>query len=1001
MIGSPDLLAFTTDFREIPPDSFALPEELSVPLYPQAGETSPWSKISKVKFDKDFILISEFSEQVGPQPVLTIPDESKACGSFNLNDFSLRIMSMDYQTSFSSAGDSGCPKLNFVEDSKVVLGDSREGAFAYVHHLTLYDLEARGFVRPFCIAYVSSEEDKIMHNFSHLSDEFSKVSECLKTGNRKNFANELDRKLRDLEYTRLVLLREISRDSRSNISGRENHEGLETKNEGSMRQKEKMEEKGNSRLLLMTEEEKPKERDSCGSLVEGAEANNRMSWPDKGNRESDSSSDVESNGAAGGQTDSSESGEGLKQLEAIEENQSTRCHAVLWPNKHIELDSIEKAIQEHRSLLKQVTSYPTRKLQDPEFLPYEPDDAPLSLELDLDCIVHSEVPVPGMENDIFMPRSSHTPQLLSMNLCQRFDKCLKNLEELCDEYFLCQALKQLHSIERNLRGDLSYLFGYQITQNLLQHLSSTKFLFEGPCDLETKADQQPEVRSLPLPHPSQLQSEPISLDAYTSCVEMVPIKLEVSRNGQPLTETNSVPASPWVDPPQTQDLPVRGDCDDEEVASMPRKDSVSSGESIEVLGTEKSFKTQGPPVTMEAVPQRPPLFPATVLEGWRRRVVACRTNSEDSIEVLSTTDSIILEDLRAFCPSAIHEEIPEQEREEQDKMPGQQEKAVEEHMCDTEDIVPGEGQKCQSVPGTLTIFLNPPDPDLNFVLTKVNMDSCTITGSLFPVDKVGSLPEGPCQLAQDDLSDCTTSTTSETSVSLGPHRERSSGRNLRKWARLGRDALHFLHHFPFALHAVYSLLSGRTLVVLGSEEAAVKRWVRALAIYIPRLGGYKQSIQPWTSEPLQIADLLTWKLVGFNRMAFPTAPSIPLCLGRYSRYLSVLDVDQRSLRCPAYRGSLICPLVESKIIHGETYFLHTQAVISRLVTKAFLLTFSHGLHHPTSRNESDRAERFRCDLHDNDMKILLFLSELIRLHLTQTAPTVLQFSYTASTLFKV
>uniref|UniRef100_A0A4W4GRN3 UDENN FLCN/SMCR8-type domain-containing protein n=1 Tax=Electrophorus electricus TaxID=8005 RepID=A0A4W4GRN3_ELEEL len=797
MIGSPDLLAFTTDFREIPPDSFALPEELSVPLYPQAGETSPWSKISKVKFDKDFILISEFSEQVGPQPVLTIPDESKACGSFNLNDFSLRIMSMDYQTSFSSAGDSGCPKLNFVEDSKVVLGDSREGAFAYVHHLTLYDLEARGFVRPFCIAYVSSEEDKIMHNFSHLSDEFSKVSECLKTGNRKNFANELDRKLRDLEYTRLVLLREIK------------------------------------------------------------------------------------------------------------ENQSTRCHAVLWPNKHIELDSIEKAIQEHRSLLKQVTSYPTRKLQDPEFLPYEPDDAPLSLELDLDCIVHSEVPVPGMENDIFMPRSSHTPQLLSMNLCQRFDKCLKNLEELCDEYFLCQALKQLHSIERNLRGDLSYLFGYQITQNLLQHLSSTKFLFEGPCDLETKADQQPEVRSLPLPHPSQLQSEPISLDAYTSCVEMVPIKLEVSRNGQPLTETNSVPASPWVDPPQTQDLPVRGDCDDEEVASMPRKDSVSSGESIEVLGTEKSFKTQGPPVTMEAVPQRPPLFPATVLEGWRRRVVA------------------------------------------------------------------------------------------------FNMDSCTITGSLFPVDKVGSLPEGPCQLAQDDLSDCTTSTTSETSVSLGPHRERSSGRNLRKWARLGRDALHFLHHFPFALHAVYSLLSGRTLVVLGSEEAAVKRWVRALAIYIPRLGGYKQSIQPWTSEPLQIADLLTWKLVGFNRMAFPTAPSIPLCLGRYSRYLSVLDVDQRSLRCPAYRGSLICPLVESKIIHGETYFLHTQAVISRLVTKAFLLTFSHGLHHPTSRNESDRAERFRCDLHDNDMKILLFLSELIRLHLTQTAPTVLQFSYTASTLFKV
>ncbi|XP_076846090.1 guanine nucleotide exchange protein smcr8b isoform X2 [Brachyhypopomus gauderio] len=922
-------------------------------------------------------------------------------------------MSVDYQTSFTSSVDSVCPKLNFVEDSKVVLGDSREGAYAYVHHLTLYDLEARGFVRPFCIAYVSSEEEKIMRNFSQLSDEFSKVSECLKTGNRKNFANELDRKLRDLEYTRLVLLREISRESLSNISCRENPEGIETTNEGCSCQKEKAGNKGNSGLLLITEEEKPREKDRCGCSSEEPEASNGMSRPYKGKIAPGCSSAVLSNGGAGGQSDGSGSGEELEEIEKIEEDQSATSHAVLWPNKHAELGSIEKAIQEHRNLLKQVTSYPIRKLKEPEFLPYEPDDSPLHPEVDLDsCLTDSPIPEPDMESDVFTPTSSHTPRLLSMNFYRTFDKRLKDLEELCDEYFLRQALKQLRSIERNLRGDLSYLVAQQLTQNLLQHLGATSFLFEGPYDLETEAGRQPGARSPLLPHlPLSdlplVRSEPMIPDAYASCVEMVPIKLDVSTNGHPPMEPDSVSASPGDVLLLPPDVALGGDCKDDEVPSMPRKDSLSSGESIEVLGTEKSFKTQGPHVPMEAVPQRPPLLPATVMEGWRRRMATRRTNSEDSIEVLSTTDSIVLEDLRASCPSAIDEETPEQDGEEQDRTPSQVEKATKVHTSDTADTVPGDGrEKHQSVPDTSTAFVTPPNPDLSPALAKVtSVDSCTATGSLFPAEKINSLPEAPSPLMQDDLSDCTsylslTSNVSEAGVSPGPLGERGAGRTWRKRQRLGKAALHLLHNFPLALHAVYSLLNGRTLVILGSEEAAVRRWVRAFTIYTPQLGGYGQGIQPWTSEPLQMTDLLTWKLIGLNRLAFPALPSIP-CLSRYSRYLSVLDVDQKSLRCPAYRGSLICPLVESKIIHGTTYYLHTQAVISKLVAKAFLLTFSQGVHHPIGPRESNRAKRFFCDLHEDDMKILLFLSELVRQRLTQTAPTVLRFSYTTSTLFKV
>ncbi|XP_042593995.1 guanine nucleotide exchange protein smcr8b-like [Cyprinus carpio] len=167
MISSPDLVAFTKerDFSEIAKDPSALPEELSVPMYAYTGDTTPWSKMSGANFKKDFIILSEFSEQVGPKPLLTVPPETKAFGTFDLNHFSLRIMLVDYQTLLISLAGCSSLKLNFVEDSKVFLGDSEEGAFAYAHHLMLYDLEAQGFVRPLYLAYVSSDENNIIQQF--------------------------------------------------------------------------------------------------------------------------------------------------------------------------------------------------------------------------------------------------------------------------------------------------------------------------------------------------------------------------------------------------------------------------------------------------------------------------------------------------------------------------------------------------------------------------------------------------------------------------------------------------------------------------------------------------------------------------------------------------------------------------------------------------------------------------------------------------------------------
>lgn len=127
---------------------------------------------------------------------------------------------------------------------------------------------------------------------------------------------------------------------------------------------------------------------------------------------------------------------------------------------------------------------------------------------------------------------------------------------------------------------------------------------------------------------------------------------------------------------------------------------------------------------------------------------------------------------------------------------------------------------------------------------------------------------------------------------------------------------------------------------------------------------------------------------------------MPPCLVRFSRYLSVLDVDLKTLRCPAYKGSLICPLVEARThtMRGSSYFLHAQSIISQLVSKAFLFTFSHGLQDPS--NPSVEAKPVQ-EFHKDDLKILHYLSELITQHMMGTSPTVLRFSYTASNVFKI
>uniref|UniRef100_A0A8B9RS30 SMCR8-C9orf72 complex subunit n=1 Tax=Accipiter nisus TaxID=211598 RepID=A0A8B9RS30_9AVES len=935
MISAPDVVAFTRE-EELEDELCSeppLPEEYSVPLFPFASHgANPWAKVAGSKFTRDFILISEFSEQVGPQPLLTIPDDAKVSGTFDLNYFSLRIMSVDYQASFvGHPPGSAYPKLNFVEDSKVVLGDSKEGAFAYVHHLTLYDLEARGFVRPFCMAYISADEHKIMQQFQELSAEFSKASECLKTGNRKAFANELEKKLKDLDYTRTVLHNETEIQKKANDKGYYTTQAIEKANE---------------------------------------------------------------------------------------------------------LASVEKSIIEHQDLLKQIRSYPYRKLKESDFHPYEPECAldQANAGCDQDPTT-SDLAEPG-ETHLYAHVPSYTPKLIKAKSAKCFDKKLKTLEELCDIYFFTQTLDQLHQIERTFRGDVCYLLTDQISRALLKQQSVTNFLFEDVSFLDEKPPEKQYRGCQGLSQDAVdrkcLEESPapkvvISLGSYKSSVECVPIKMEQEiEDSQEPKMTDSV----------TFEHQENLDYLDADI-----KGSISSGESIEVLGTEKSASGLTKSESQASLPVSPSP------QVGRSKVGSRRTVSEDSIEVLSTcpSESLIPEDFKASYPSAINEEpyvddeegglrfIPKLNLDNADEREdiSKQENLVQvDSACcigkespNFLEPLPDLGQKPCDEDGVVRI---PPQP---YRQAEQGLHGSFggfpshdgISGGLLPYELDSRYLTGNREVSKSSLDECSdsmsyissaASTCSDRTPSPAHPACQASERHKKK---AGQNALRFIRQYPFAHPAIYSLLSGRTLIVLGEEEAIVKKLVTALSIFVPNCGVYAKPVKHWVTSPLHVVDFQKWKLIGLQRMVSPAGVNVLHALSRYSRYVSILDADSKTLRCPLYKGTLVSRLADhrTQIKRGSTYYMHVQSILTQLCSKAFLFTFCHHLHLPISEREPEESVvnrrmnflKLQLGLANEDIKIVQYLAELLKLQYIQEpgqgVNPLLRFDYVPSFLYKI
>ncbi|KAM9392030.1 guanine nucleotide exchange protein smcr8a [Pholidichthys leucotaenia] len=923
MIGSPDVVAFTKEdeYGESNSDSWALPEEFSIPLHPLA-DSNPWAKTSYAKFTRDFILISEFSEQVGPQPLLTIPDDPRVYATFDLNYFSLRIMSVDYQASFvGHPPGSTYPRLSFVEDSRVVLGDSKEGAFAYVHHLTLYDLEARGFVRPFCMAYVTADEKKIMLQFQELSLRFSQASECLKAGNRRAFAKELQRKLQDLEFTHSVLQHE---------------EGLQRE--------------------------------------------------------------------AGPQS--------LYSAHAVE--------------KANELANVEKSIYEHRDLLRQITSYHRHPRRDPHAITCQKCVSECLIECEellekyaklANTSGYSEKSGKGEEgrsqfgdegeeeadeedDDGIKRKPSYTPQLIKAKSAKCFDKRLKTLKELCDEAFYEATVELLKELERSFRGDLCYLYTRHLDKALRRKLRVTNFLFEEDLGGGDDEDELEQLRPFcavnhAINNSVHLNPPPIVLGPELLEVEH-PDPLDPSSETSVTQESElGIGDSHLESSPSDQTLETQE-------SSEETKGSFSSDRS----GAGQAEKQQSLASTKSEAPDSD-LTPDHNTDLER----------ESSSEEMETTAG---EDEGDQTPVSLLEVVSELEASGE----------VCQERQGSELLVPIDTACCMAQESFLydasapDVALSPPSQMLVVnqepqALLPLQDDytvgsPCSENPASGLELHVGHTGDAVSHTSADDGSDYAMNVSTGSDQTASPLGYGGLV-TLHQRKKAGQGALRFVRQYPFAMPALWCLLSGRTLVVLGADEGMVRRLVAALALFVPDPGKCAERVQAWLSSPFTLTDLQRWKLIGLQRIATPVGSNMLYSLSRYSRYIAILDVDQKTLRCPPYRGQLLSNVADHRtyIRRGSTYFLHVQSTLCHLAAKAFLFTFTHHLHLPVSSTEGPEVVEARrqgflqeqLGLGEDDSQIVLYLSQLVTRHYlrpsSMAGPPCFRFNYTTSVLYKI
>lgn len=137
---------------------------------------------------------------------------------------------------------------------------------------------------------------------------------------------------------------------------------------------------------------------------------------------------------------------------------------------------------------------------------------------------------------------------------------------------------------------------------------------------------------------------------------------------------------------------------------------------------------------------------------------------------------------------------------------------------------------------------------------------------------------------------------------------------------------------------------------------------------------------------------------------FRSSSAVLHSLTAYGRYLALLDLDQRTLKCPAYSGALINTLADPHVCirRGTTYLLHLESCLTALANRALLHTFLPAPHPaPAAGGTEERLLRTRTPCSgESDFRVLRFLSDLIKQRHAGRGPVFLGFSHGSSQLHR-
>lgn len=573
----------------------------------------------------------------------------------------------------------------------------------------------------------------------------------------------------------------------------------------------------------------------------------------------------------------------LQREEGLQREAEPLCmysaHAVEKAN---ELANVEKSIYEHRDLLRQISSYHHRPRRDPHAITCQKCITECLNECEellnkygklasLFTFDNGERKEDGQgevdneegdeqvyeeEEEGLKRRPSYTPQLIKAKSAKCFDKRLKTLQELCDDTFYKATVELLKEMERNFRGDLSYLHTRRLERALCKKQRVTNFLFEVDfCD----ADEAEGGTLRPFCAVNHAVDNCAHLNRPSILVRTEPLEID--------DQKPSEPQNPDSDPTHSHeicDLGLVESCLESSASDQTLETQERSEESKGSFSSDKSRTAQAERQILMSEACDSDLTPDhnTDLERESSSEEVETTNGEDEgdqtpVSLLEVTSE--LEATEAVTDGACEMESDLLVPIDTACCMSQESFLYEASASETG---PHLGQRSHSQPGTDPVVNEEPQtlfplPD-DYVVGSPSRESTT-DGLELPV---GLLGDAVSRSSAEDGSECTMSASTgsdQTALAMG------GLVTLLQRKKAGQGALRFVRQYPFAMQAVWCLLSGRTLVVLGADEGRVRRLIAALALFVPGPGRCGERVQAWLSCPFTLTDLQRWKLIGLQR----------------------------------------------------------------------------------------------------------------------------------------